>query len=103
MSRSYKKHPIVTDKGKYTYQDKRHASKAVRNSKNVSNGGSYKKCFCSYDIQDYFYGEYSWEEAWEELNTREDTPNSFYFPSSKVKSPSKKDLQREFHKKIGKW
>ena len=61
MSRSYKKNPGYTDysRGRTKYM-KRLASKSVRNyDGNLSNGCSYKKLLCSYDIRDWkciYYG-----------------------------------------------
>lgn len=52
MSRSFKKTPINKDTGKYTYQDKRNANRSVRNTEHIQDGGSFKKCFCSYNISD---------------------------------------------------
>ena len=69
MSRSYKKHPYVTDGGTPgTKNSKKFANKAVRNHKNVPSGGSYKKVFEPWDIRDYKWYE-SWPEAkkdWED-------------------------------------
>lgn len=60
MSRSYKKTPgFVAKKIKFM---KRQANKRVRRAKNVSNGSSYKKLFCSYDICDYKFLEYTKEQ-----------------------------------------
>jgi hypothetical protein len=56
MARSYRKIPIHQDHGKYTYIDKRNASKAVRHQEDVPDGGKYKHCFCSWDISDYLQG-----------------------------------------------
>ena len=56
MSRSYKKNPVVKDKGK---NEKRFANKKVRRTKNVPNGGAYKKVYNQYDICDY-----CWRTCW---------------------------------------
>lgn len=54
MSRSYKKVPGWTDYSRNrTRWSKRTASKAVRRSKNVPDGGAYKRAYCSYDIRDW--------------------------------------------------
>ena len=51
MSRSFKKHPVVTDK---TYKwAKKDANKKVRKLENLGNGNEYKKHYCSWDICDY--------------------------------------------------
>lgn len=51
MSRSYKKHPVVTcAKNK---NGKKEASKKIRNTEEISNGNNYKKHFCSWNICDY--------------------------------------------------
>ena len=54
MSRSYKKHPWVTDHHvKSSSESKKFANKKVRHTKDLPNGGAFKKVFCSYDICDY--------------------------------------------------
>ena len=51
MSRSFRKHPCVKDPArKYM---KRYANKKVRHTKNIPNGGAYKKIFESWKISDY--------------------------------------------------
>lgn len=51
MSRSYKKFPICKDPaGKFM---KRFANKKVRHTLDIPSGGSYKKCFESWDISDW--------------------------------------------------
>lgn len=69
MSRSFKKHPWVTDGGTpSTKNSKRFANKKVRHNKDVPNGGSYKKVYEPWDIRDYKY-MWTWPEAkrqWEE-------------------------------------
>lgn len=51
MSRSFKKHPVVTDK---TYKwAKKDANRKVRKLENLGNGNEYKKHYCSWDICDY--------------------------------------------------
>ena len=53
MSRSYKKFPVC--KQQANKDSKRFANKAVRRTKDIPNGGSYKKCFESYNICDWCY------------------------------------------------
>ena len=55
MSRSRKKHPVVSDYSRNTTShSKRLASRAVRNYKGViSDGCHFKKIFPSWDIFDY--------------------------------------------------
>lgn len=53
MSRSYKKTPIVKD---HTRGMKACANRKVRRMKDVPQFGGYKKCFCSYDICDWWFG-----------------------------------------------
>lgn len=106
MSRSYKKIPITTDHGKYTYQDKRNANKKVRHTEDLPDGGSFKKVFNSYDIRDYSWGNYTWEEVWKEVNESEEKARYFYevilrMPYTK-EPKNEKELQRAFHKRIGK-
>lgn len=63
MSRSYKKNPYCTDGSpKTTQESKKFANKKVRNTKDLPNGGAYKKVFESYDIHD-FIDRWTWEEA----------------------------------------
>ena len=51
MSRSFRKHPCVKDPAsKYM---KRYANKKVRHTKDIPNGGAYKKVFESWEISDY--------------------------------------------------
>lgn len=89
MSRSYKKTPIIKDSSKTKRIDKRNANKSVRHNKDLSGkGNGYKKCFESYDINDYYYGSYSLSE------TVNDIVNCNYIKP--------KDYLREFHKRIGK-
>jgi len=61
MSRSYKRHPVTKDKN-YKF-GKRLAVKAVRRDDGISNGKSYKKKFCSWNICDYRIYEGSFEKA----------------------------------------
>lgn len=64
MSRSYKKNPGFKDRSRNgTKIDKRFASKAVRHNWNIDSGGAYKKVYCSYDIHDYNFRYYSWQEV----------------------------------------
>lgn len=66
MSRSVKKHPVVTDGRGGQKWPKRQANKKVRRyKKGLSDGKAYKKLFCSWEIHDYI-SRWSWEEAkWE--------------------------------------
>lgn len=61
MSRSYKRHPITKDKN--SKFGKRLAVKAVRKDDGISNGKSYKKKFCSWNICDYRIYEGSLEKS----------------------------------------
>lgn len=71
MSRSFKKVGGWTDHGRNrTRIEKRFASKKVRNTKEVSSGGSYKKLYCSYDICDYKFLYYSPREVIREFESR---------------------------------
>ncbi len=69
MSRSYKKHPWVTDHHvKTTKEKKKFANKKVRRHEDLPNGSAYKKVSESWDICDYKW-YWTWEEAkkdWEE-------------------------------------
>ena len=69
MSRSFKKHPWVTDHHvKSSKESKKFANKAVRNKEDLPNGKAYKKVYESWDICDYKY-IWTWKEAkkqWEE-------------------------------------
>ena len=63
MSRSYKKSPVATDQscsrkyanGRITKVRKRQANKRVRRTKDISNGGSFKKVSESWNINDFSY------------------------------------------------
>ena len=53
MSRSYKKHPYVTDNSS-SGVNKRIANRTFRRNKTkLYQGGNYKKAYCSYNICDY--------------------------------------------------
>ena len=73
MSRSFKKtyktDPCVKDSA--SKLSKRLANKKVRRTKDIPNGGSYKKCYDSYDISDY---KRSWtrQEAIDEYNNMDE-------------------------------
>jgi len=57
MSRSYKKVPLLKDPGSKKWV-KRQASKTVRRySKRLSHGGSYKKLYDTWNINDYYIYE----------------------------------------------
>ena len=51
MSRSYKKTPVCKDSP--SKSSKRFANKKVRRTLDIPNGGSYKKCYESWDISDW--------------------------------------------------
>lgn len=54
MSRSFKRVPAYTSSGNsYRKWAKRAANKKVRRTKGLSNGKSYVKVFCSYEIDDW--------------------------------------------------
>ena len=53
MSRSYKKHPIITDHSKITRYKKREASKKVRRTKDIAKGNTYRKIYDPWNICDY--------------------------------------------------
>lgn len=60
MSRSYSRFAVITDYGRnYTSWAKRQASKKVRRTCGIDNGGAYKKVYESWDIRDFrfFYTE----------------------------------------------
>jgi hypothetical protein len=58
MSRSFKKIAGFVDHGRNTWQDKRIASKKVRNTQDVINGAMYKKVYCSWEICDFKFLEF---------------------------------------------
>ncbi len=92
MSRSYKKHPYSKDSGKGKKFAKRRASKVARKSTDLEGkGGNYKKCFCSYDICDWKWGEHSVKEVVKDLID--------YYEKGFI---SKEEILREFHSRIGK-
>jgi hypothetical protein len=60
MSRSYSRFAVVSDYSRnYTSWAKRQASKKVRRTCGIDDGGAYKKVYESWDIRDYrfFYSE----------------------------------------------
>jgi len=68
MSRSFRKTPKITGG---TRKGKRLASKAVRNYKNdISDGKSYKKIYCSWNIRDYRPQCWDKNNEWYELLKR---------------------------------
>lgn len=54
MSRSYKR-AVFKDHGKYTYIDKRLASKAVRRATGLPDGMGYRRVYNSWNICDYIF------------------------------------------------
>ncbi|MDA3854902.1 MAG: hypothetical protein PF569_01490 [Candidatus Woesearchaeota archaeon] len=69
MSRSYKKTWGFKDnpaKGM-----KRLANKRVRQTKNIMNGGSFKKVFCSYDISDWKFLCFTKKQKRDIINNKE--------------------------------
>jgi hypothetical protein len=75
MSRSYKKHPVCKDSA--NQEEKRIANKKVRHTLNIPSGGSYKKCYESWNISDWCW-RWTKEEAirdWEKA--QEDPDNSW--------------------------
>ena len=91
MSRSYKKCPCVTDHGKHTYKDKRNANKKVRHTQDLPNGSAYKKVFCSYDICDWKWCNYSYKEVARHVLYR--------YAKGWIK---KEDIMKEYYKYISK-
>lgn len=78
MSRSYKKHPWVTDGSPgNTQHSKRIASRRLRralnNSDELLQGSKYKRHTCSYDIHDY-KNRWTWDEA---IKRYEDNLNQY--------------------------
>ena len=63
MSRSRKKHPVVSDYGRNsTWFFKRQASRKVRYYKgHIPDGSQFKKLYCSWNIFDYIC---RWDESW---------------------------------------
>ena len=53
MSRSRKKHPLITDRNPHV---KRNFNRRVRRTEEVSNGGSFKRLNDGWKIKDYVYG-----------------------------------------------
>lgn len=69
MSRTYRKFPCFgTDGPKHRRFAKRQANKRVRKSNNVTNGGAYKKLYCSYDIVDFKWVYYTDIEILDSIN-----------------------------------
>ena len=59
MSRSYKKFPGFSDGDSCKKFPKRWAARKVRHSKNIPNGGAYRRLYNSWDICDYNCRYYS--------------------------------------------
>ena len=91
LSRSYRKHPIVTDGSPRTTKEmKRIANSKVRNSKGTYNGSSYKKLFCSYDIHDYV-------SRW----SKEDAIKEWFDEEANLLNGIISDEKRTLHHKYG--
>lgn len=54
MSRSYKKNPIVKDNGNRHRYCKNQANRKVRKTNGITDGCSYKKLYCQYNICDHW-------------------------------------------------
>lgn len=95
MSRSYKKHPYYTDGTNGRVIQKKWANKKVRKyTKEIENGRSYKKLFCSWNIHDYKYRQ-TWQEA------KEQYENSEFFQWNQKRYPTLKDFYKywiKYHK-----
>ena len=69
MSRSYKHHPICTDRRNGAKWWKRQANRKVRHHKDVLNGKSYRKVYDSWEIHDHIiYESRNDAIAWYERN-----------------------------------
>ena len=81
MSRSLKKTPGFTNSGSsHRRFAKREANVQVRNTPDVPNGGAYKMCYCSWNIEDYsciFYTKNKYRKYAAEI--RDDEKNGWYF------------------------
>jgi hypothetical protein len=62
LSRSFKKNPGFSDRGKGHNIAKNYANRKVRYSKIVGNYGNYKKLYEQYNIRDYNFRWYSKQE-----------------------------------------
>lgn len=63
MSRSRKKHPVITDKTqKWAKKD---ANKKIRNTKDIGNGNNYKKYYNSWNICDYKFWIDKFNTLWD--------------------------------------
>ena len=72
MSRSYSRYAVVTDYGRrHTRWAKRQASKKVRRTCGIDDGGAYKKIYESWDIRDYRFFHSAKELARRELSFAE--------------------------------
>ena len=92
MSRSYKKHPIYTDRARGAKYWKRQANRRVRHYKGTLENNHYRKLYCSWEIHDWIsrwskaeavhswehphwhYSSYydEWWHAFSEYRTREE-------------------------------
>lgn len=74
MSRSYKKFPAIKERNPRTpgrKSGKQMANKTVRRTKDIANGGGFKKAFCSYIISDYRFVKFENElrREWNDGNS----------------------------------
>jgi hypothetical protein len=53
MTRSRKKHPVVTDQNKSRARSKKIAARKARRAKDIASGGGFKKTSQSWDICDW--------------------------------------------------
>ncbi len=64
MSRSYRHHTYLKDRNPWM---KKHFNRKIRRSNqerfsDIPNGGFYKKLNCSWEISDFTFGYWDWEE-----------------------------------------
>lgn len=71
MSRSYKKFPVCKDSANKFM--KRYANKKVRHTLDIPNGGSYRKCFESWNISDWCW-IWTKDQAIEDWERTKDKP-----------------------------
>ena len=72
MSRSYKKHPIYTDRARGAKYWKRQANRKVRHYKDRVLHNDYKRLYCSWEIHD-------WVSRWDRAEAIKDYYTHIYF------------------------
>lgn len=83
MSRSYRKHPVTTDRAS-AKDERTRANRRVRHTKDFSTrkGNQYKKLYEQYDIRDWS-NRWTWEEAIQDWESGRNVYLKKHFPTLK--------------------